>query len=138
MAISKRKRGSSAAEITLASTSDIAFLLLIFFIVTTIFAAEQGLTLVLPAKDKGAENTVRVRQSNLAALKVHADNRITLDGDRIEINGIMNAIQNRLRDNPKLVVLLEIHPDANYGMMIGCLDELRLANATRVSLKTTE
>jgi len=137
MAIVKRKKPSAAREITMASTSDVAFLLLIFFIVTTIFAAEQGLTLVLPSK-KSEETAVKVKQSNIATLKVHESNAVTLDGDPIEINHILKATEDRLTANPKLVVVLEIHPEADYGLMVACLDELRLANATRVSLKTTE
>jgi biopolymer transport protein ExbD len=133
----KRKRQEAAKEISMASTSDVAFLLLIFFIVTTIFAAEQGLIMVLPAKQKNSEVT-KVRESNVATLKVHQDDSVTLDGKPIEINHIKAAIENRLSGNDKLVVVLEIHPDADYGRMIACLDELRLARATRVSLKTTE
>jgi biopolymer transport protein ExbD len=133
----KRKRQEAAKEISMASTSDVAFLLLIFFIVTTIFAAEQGLIMVLPAKQKNSEVT-KVRESNVATLKVHQDDSVTLDGKPIEINHIRAAIENRLSGNDKLVVVLEIHPDADYGRMIACLDELRLARATRVSLKTTE
>jgi len=117
------------------STADVAFLLLIFFIVTTIFAAEQGLTLVLPGKQK-QENTVKVKQSNIATLFVQADDSVTLDGKPIVINHIMNSIQDRIYSNPKLVVLLKVHPDADYGYMVACLDELKLANATKVSLKT--
>jgi biopolymer transport protein ExbD len=133
----KRKRQEAAKEISMASTSDVAFLLLIFFIVTTIFAAEQGLIMVLPAKQKNSE-VQKVRESNVATLKVHQDDSVTLDGKPIEINHIKAAIENRLSGNDKLVVVLEIHPDADYGRMIACLDELRLARATRVSLKTTE
>jgi biopolymer transport protein ExbD len=137
MAIVKKKKPSAAREITMASTSDVAFLLLIFFIVTTIFAAEQGLTLVLPSK-KSEETAVKVKESNIATLKVHASNVVTMDGEPIEINHIQKATEDRLTANPKLVVVLEIHPEADYGQMVACLDELRLANATRVSLKTTE
>ena len=50
MALLKRKRKGELGELTLSSTADVAFLLLIFFIVTTIFAAEQGLIMILPAK----------------------------------------------------------------------------------------
>ncbi len=121
----------------MASTSDVAFLLLIFFIVTTIFAAEQGLIMVLPAKQRDSE-PVKVKMSNVTTLKVHQDDSVTLDGKPIEINHIKTAIENRLSGNDKLIVVLEIHPDADYGRMIACLDELRLAKATRVSLKTTE
>ncbi|MGD9548455.1 MAG: ExbD/TolR family protein [Candidatus Krumholzibacteriia bacterium] len=134
----KKKKKGALGEITMASTSDVAFLLLIFFIVTTIFAAEQGLTLVLPGKQKDKSDSVKVKESNIATLFVHADNSVTLDNKPIVINQIKNTIEDRIFANPKLVVLLKVHPDANYGYMVACLDELKLANATKVSLKTAD
>ena len=136
MGVMKKKKKEALGELRMDSTADVAFLLLIFFIVTTIFAAEQGLTLVLPGKQKKDEDTVKVKESNIATLFVQADNRITLDRKPIEINHIKVAIEDRILSNPKLVVLLKIHPDANYGMMVACLDELKQANANKVSLKT--
>ena len=138
MGLMKKKKKGALGEITMASTSDVAFLLLIFFIVTTIFAAEQGLTLVLPGKQKEADDTVRVAEKNIATLFVQADNAITLDKRPITVNHIKRAIEDRLLANPKLVVVLKVHPDADYGRMVACLDELRLANANKVSLKTAE
>ncbi len=137
MAVLKKKKKERLGEITMASTSDVAFLLLIFFIVTTIFAAEQGLTVILPGKQKES-TTVKVRESNIATIKVHENNLVTLDKKQIEINHIKQAIEDRIFANPKLVVVLETHPDANYGMMVSCLDELRLANARKLTLKTTK
>ena len=138
MGLMKKKKKTMIGEITMASTSDVAFLLLIFFIVTTIFAAEQGLTLVLPGKQKEQTDVVKVAEKNIATLFVHADNSITLDNKPIVVNHIEMAIKDRLFANPKLVVLLKVHPDADYGRMVACLDELRLANANKVSLKTSE
>ena len=138
MGLMKKKKKTMIGEITMASTSDVAFLLLIFFIVTTIFAAEQGLTLVLPGKEKAPEDVVKVAEKNIATLFVHADDSITLDNRPIVVNHIERAIEDRLLANPKLVVLLKVHPDADYGRMVACLDELRLANANKVSLKTSE
>ncbi len=138
MGLMKKKKKGALGEITMASTSDVAFLLLIFFIVTTIFAAEQGLTLVLPGKQKKEDDTVRVAEKNIATLFVQSDNSITLDRKPIVVNHIKRSIEDRLLANPKLVVVLKVHPDADYGMMVGCLDELRLANANKVSLKTAE
>ena len=137
MAILRKKRPAASREISMASTSDVAFLLLIFFIVSTIFAMEQGLIMVLPGKQKES-TTVKVKESNVATLQVHADNRVTLNDKLIETNHIKQAIEDRLEANEELVVILEIHPDADYGGMIACLDELRLANARKVSLKTTK
>jgi len=136
MGIMKKKKKESIGELRMDSTADVAFLLLIFFIVTTIFAAEQGLTLVLPGKQKNTEDVQKVKDSNVAKLFVDAGNGITLDGKTIAVNHIQRAIEDRLLSNPKTVVLLQVHPDADYGMMVACLDELRLANATKVSLKT--
>ena len=138
MGLMKKKKKAALGEITMASTSDVAFLLLIFFIVTTIFAAEQGLTLVLPGKQKKEEDTVRVAEKNIATIFVQADNSITLDRQPIVVNHIKRAIEDRLLSNPKLVVLLKVHPEADYGYMVACLDELRLANANKVSLKTAD
>ncbi len=136
MGVMKKRKKEAMGELRMDSTADVAFLLLIFFIVTTIFAAEQGLTLVLPGKQKKNEDVVKVKQSNIATLFVRADNRLTLDGKPIEINHIKVSIEDRLLANAKLVVMLKIHPDANYGMMVACLDELKQARANKVSLKT--
>jgi biopolymer transport protein ExbD len=138
MSVMKKRKKEPLGELRMDSTADVAFLLLIFFIVTTIFAAEQGLTLVLPGKQKEKTDIVKVKESNIATIFVQNDNSITLDRKPIEINHIKRAIEDRILANPKLVVLLKIHPDADYGMMVACLDELRLANANKVSLKTAE
>lgn len=138
MGLMKKRKKGALGEVPMSSTSDVAFLLLIFFIVTTIFAAEQGLTLVLPGKQKQEDDTVRVAEKNIATIFVQADNSITLDRRPITVNHIKNAIEDRLAGNPKLVVLLKVHPKADYGRMVACLDELRLANANKVSLKTAE
>lgn len=136
MAIKKKRKGAMGA-ITLASTSDVAFLLLIFFIVSTAFAVEQGLPLLLPGKETAA-TVQRIKQSHVATLKILRDNRIMLDQKPIEVNQIKRAIEDRLLSQPKLVVVLETHPEADYGRMVACLDELKLAQARRVSLKTSK
>lgn len=136
MGIMKKKKKEPLGELRMDSTADVAFLLLIFFIVTTIFAAEQGLTLVLPGKQKDQTDSVKVKESNIATLYVDENNFITLNGKSIEINHIKQAIEDRILANPKLVVVLKVHPEADYGRMVACLDELRLANANKVSLKT--
>ena len=138
MSVLRRKRKGTLGEITLSSTADIAFLLLIFFIVSTVFAAEQGLIVILPGKQKDKTDIVKVKESNIATIRIHADNLITLDRKPIKINHIQTMIEDRILANPKLVVLLETHPDADYGVMVACLDEIKLANARKLTLKTTK
>jgi biopolymer transport protein ExbD len=138
MAVFKKKKGrSSLGEVTMASTSDISFLLLIFFIVSTIFAEEQGLIMILPGKQKTQEDVVKVAESNIATIRVNYDNSMTLDRKPVELAQIKGLIEDRLLANDQLVVVLETHPDAQYGQMVAALDELKLANARKLTLKTS-
>ncbi len=135
--LAKRKKNRGTNEIPMASTSDVAFLLLVFFIVMPMKQEEIGLSLVLPGK-KTKETTVKIKQSHVATIKILANNTVTFDGQPIALHGLQQAIKDRIVSDPKTVVILETHPDADYGMMIACLDEVKLADARKVSLKTTK
>ncbi|UCG51994.1 MAG: biopolymer transporter ExbD [Candidatus Latescibacterota bacterium] len=131
----KKKRASSrpSQEIHSGAMSDIAFLLLIFFLVTTIFALEQGIPLVLPGKES---RNVKVKRDNILIVQAHANGSIVVDKEVVSLRGLKPMIERRLAENEKLVVVIETHPDSEYGLMIDILDELRLADARRISLKT--
>jgi biopolymer transport protein ExbD len=139
MAVFKNKKKKEAlGEVSMASTSDISFLLLIFFIVSTIFAEEQGLIMLLPGKQDSKQDVAKVKESNVATLRIAYDNTLTLDKKPIELNQVKNILEGRILANEKLVVILETHPDAHYGMMVACLDEVKLANARKLTLKTSK
>jgi biopolymer transport protein ExbD len=134
--LAKRKRRRGSGEIPMASTSDVAFLLLIFFIVMPMKQDEIGISLVLPGKAERTE-TVRIRQTNVATIRVHANHSLSLDGAAVRLSDIRDIIRQRVEANDKTVVILETHPDADYGMMVACLDEVKLSGARKFTLKTT-
>lgn len=134
--LAKRKRKRGMGEIPMSSTSDVAFLLLIFFIVMPMKQDEIGISLVLPGKaDK--QETVRIRQTNVATIRVHANHSLSIDDVGVRLQDIKDIIRRRVESNDKTVVILETHPDADYGMMIACLDEVKLSGARKFTLKTT-
>ena len=135
MAINLKKRREGVAEINMASISDIVFLLLIFFMVATIFNQELGLPMILPAKTDAQNQEIKIKQSNVADLKIDEFNQVTLDDVPIRINQIENELKRRLKANSKLVVILSTHPKAKYGTMVSVLDQIRLAQARRMSIK---
>lgn len=137
MAVQVKRRRRDDNEINMASISDIVFLLLIFFMVATIFNQELGLPIILPAKTE-QQTEVKIKQSNVADLKIDQNDQITLDDAPIRLNQIKNELERRLVANSKLVVILSTHPKAQYGTMVAVLDEIRLADARRVSIKTLE
>lgn len=123
-------------EIPMSSTSDVAFLLLIFFIVMPMKQDEIGISLVLPGK-KSDSQPVNIAQSNVATIRIHANGSILLDDVPIRLRDLQEAVRLRLEMNDKTVVILETHPDADYGWMIACLDEVKMSGARKFTLKTT-
>ncbi len=136
--LSKRKKSRAQGEIPMSSTSDVAFLLLIFFIVMPMKADEIGISLVLPGKAKNTQDSARVSQKNVATIRVLPNNSILFDSQPVRLGDLEQLIRDRIESNDKTVVILETHPDANYGMMVACLDEVKLSGARKFSLKTTK
>lgn len=120
-------------EFQAASMSDIAFLLLIFFISSTIFASEEGIPLVLPARQTVV---TKVRQENVLEIRAYPDGSVVAEGRNIGLAGVRPLVQQRLAQDGKLIVVIVTHPNTAYGLMVDLLDEIKLANCRRISLKT--
>lgn len=132
----QRRRGRfqfGACEFQAASMSDLAFLLLVFFVVTTTFAVEEGIPLVLPGR---AVTATRVDASDVLEIRARAGGQVEVQGQPVRLAAVRPLIEQRLRANPDLVVLLTTHRNAEYGVMVDLLDEIKLANCRRISLKT--
>ena len=119
-------------EIPQSSMSDIAFLLLVFFIATTIFNTEQGLPLTLPGR---TSSTSQVNPKNVLKITSDEAGNVFLAEEPIAIHEIAPTLEERLAENDKLIVSIESHPDSRYEIMVEVLDQVKLAKATRVSLK---
>ena len=129
-----KKRTKVSSEFNTASMSDINFLLLIFFLVSTMFAVEKGLPMALPGK---GSQTVKLKRDNVLTIQAYENGSIVMRGTGpVNIREVKPLIEQKLLQNPKLVVVIETHPEADYSIMVDILDELRLAKATRISLRT--
>ena len=115
--------------------ADLGFLLLIFFIVSTVFVIEQGIPLVLPGR---AHAIMRLKQSDVLEIRAHADGAVEAGGVRIRADDIPRFVGARLAHEPDLVVVLATAPDASYGVMVHVLDQIKLSHCRRISLRTLE
>lgn len=140
MALLERKSKVSD-EIPTASMADIAFLLLIFFLTTTVFEEEKGLPIVLP---EAAAEEVQVSQKNIIHFLVQEDGAVVIrrgesTAEQVvsyrEIEGIMRQ---EISNNPEIIAAVKTAPDAPYRHMINVLDELQKASAQRISLQLWE
>ena len=136
MLIEKKSRVES--EIPSASMADIAFLLLVFFLTTTVFNEEKGLELLLP---EAKAEEIQVSQKNMLHIIVQDNGMVVLRKGKnpeeapISVDGLAERMRQEIAMNPKIIAAVKTVPDARYYHMIAVLDELREAEAGRISLQ---
>ena len=139
MAIMKRKQKVSD-EIPTASLADIAFLLLVFFLTTTVFNEEKGLPIVLPERSEEQD----VSPKNLIFFIVQPDGRVVVrrgeseQEQTVAYNQVSTILRQELAGNDNLIAAIQTHPDASYRHMVNVLDEVKLSGAERISLQELE
>jgi len=140
MAVLNKKKTKVSDEIPTSSMADIAFLLLIFFLVTTTFPKDKGLAVVLPEPGETAE----VSQKNILHLIVQPTGIVDVKrGENQQIqqmrpSEIEGLWRQEVTANPNLIAAVKTHPDAAYEHMMNVLDALHTANAERISLQVLE
>ena len=129
------KKGRVAVRMDMTPMVDIAFLLLTFFMLTTVFRKPQTLEINLPPK----ETNVKIAESNLMTLRVDENDSLYWNmgielPHKIKYEELRTFLENKAKENPKLVVLVKIDRKSKYHIMIDIIDELNLANLNRFSL----
>lgn len=122
------------ADIPTASMADIAFLLIVFFMLTSVFATEKGLQIVLPEKGE----TVKIKKANIAQVYINALGQVRIEGDDVSVEEIKEKVSSMLAVNDSLVFSLKADKRCKYETIIKVFDELRGANAQRVAFAPPE
>ena len=109
-------------EIPTASMADVAFLLIVFFIVTLTFSAQRGLDLGLP-EDEEADVAETVES---VLVEVQYDGSLRVDRSKtMTVKGLLGYLEPKLRRDPQKPVIVRAAPETGYGRMVDVLDELR-------------
>jgi len=128
------KKRESEVEIPSASLADIAFLLLIFFLVATTVDVDKGIDLVLPPI--GAE--LEVSKKNITNLLINDLGQILLDGKEVAVEEVDDIVREKLMENDKLIISVKTARKTKYDIYIRVLDQLKKAGATRISIAEPE
>ena len=113
------------------SMADIAFLLLIFFIVSTVFVKERGLRVNLPR----AESIDKIPRIHAVTVYVDRIGTISIDDFVVEIPTVESVMLRKLNDDFNMIVCFRTDTDTEYGVMADILNQMRRANALRVSFE---
>jgi biopolymer transport protein ExbD len=134
------KKSKVSDEIPSSSMADIAFLLLIFFLVTTVFPKDKGLAIVLPEESE----TVEVNQKNILHIIIQPNGLVDVkrgestDIQTVRPDEVEGIWRQDVAGNPNLIAAVKTHPDAPYRYMIDVLDALQTAGADKISLQVLE
>jgi biopolymer transport protein ExbD len=109
--------------------ADIVFLLLIFFMVTTIFKMEEGLPIKLPRASSGAE----LERERLIQVWADRYERISMNDKLVRIDNIRAIVASRLEENRGLIVAFNVDHRTKYNLVSEIIEQLKEANAVNVS-----
>ena len=127
--IKKRKKGE--IEIPSSSMSDIAFLLLIFFLVSTVIDVDTGIGLTLPEYTEDLDNVVPISRERLATVLINEQGDVLLNKEVISIPQIRENLKARIESkinlpkNKKLIVSVKTDRKTNYNLYIQALDAVK-------------
>jgi biopolymer transport protein ExbD len=140
MAVLDKKKSKVSDKVPSSSMADIAFLLLIFFLVTTTFPKNKGLAIVLP--EEGGE--VEISPRNILHIIIQPNGLVDVKrGESPQVQTVSpNAIEGIWRqdasENPNLIAAVKTAPQTPYKFMVDVLDALHTAGAERISLQLFE
>jgi len=109
-------------------------LLLVFFLVTTTIDMDKGLGIILPAEGQELE----INKKNILNCLISSSGNVLLGGEPVELKDIHRKVKDEIRKNDKLIVSVKAHEKAQYDVYVEVLDQLKMANATRISIAETE
>jgi biopolymer transport protein ExbD len=152
----RRKKRRIHIRIDMTPMVDIVMLLLIFYMVTTVFAMPQAMEINLPPEDEKTD--VEVAECKLLSLRIDAENRMfwnicnpadslpqlipskNPDGQPylVDSDSLRTIMVNLNRAEPKLNTLILIHEDAHYNSMVDILDEIDILERSWNAARATE
>lgn len=118
-----------ASKVPTSSMADIAFLLLIFFMTTTIFKMEDGLPVTLPR----VETSQKQQREMISRIWINRDGIISINDKLVTVENIEAIIVSMMQEKPSLIVAFNADDRCPYSVVSDVMEELKKANAVRVS-----
>jgi biopolymer transport protein ExbD len=131
----RRMKRRVSVRIDMTPMVDVAFLLLIFFMVTTVFRQPQAMEMNLPPADA----KVQVAESNVMSVFVAPDKQMFWQMGKgtltsTSMKDLHQLFIENAKLNPDLIILVKVNRTAPYSVMVDIMDELEIANMSKFSL----
>ena len=120
-------------ELDMTPMLDIVFIMLIFFIVTTSFVKESGVTVNSP----GAE-TASAQESANIFVAITASGEVWIDRRPVDPRSVRAIVARLHADNPEGSVIIQSDEDASTRMLVEVMDQVRLAGVEGIAIAATQ
>lgn len=131
----KRRRVFSAAnkseDINISPLIDMVFILLIFFIVTTVFVEETGVEITKPQ----AASQINLEKNSIL-IAITANNNVVYGGRDIGVSGVRAIVRRLVTEDPNMPVIIQADENVPTRLLVRVLDEAKLAGAVSVNIST--
>ena len=124
------KKTQLTKEVSTSSMPDIIFMLLIFFMVTTVMREYDGLDVIMPRAEKIEKLESKRNTSYIWATK---DGLLSVDDRIIDVNNLSGIMYNKISKNPKITVSLKSDQKTKMKLITDIHSQLRNANALKLS-----
>jgi len=120
-------------EINLSSMIDCIFILLIFFIVTTVFVDDTGMQVNKP--DAAAVTPLDDKES--LAFEITAENKILWSGNEVSLGQVTGHVRSEASD-PEVPVVIRVNEKASHGTFVAVWDAAKQGGTQSLSFSTVQ
>ena len=124
---------SAMADINISPLIDMVFILLIFFIVTTVFVEETGVDVTKPQ----AASAVQLEKNSIL-IAIQSNGSVVYGGRDIGVSGVRAIVTRLIADNPRMPVIIQADEAVPTRLLVRVLDEAKLAGAASVNIATEQ
>ena len=128
-----RSRLQRAPEIPTSSMADIAFLLIIFFMLTAVFTSNRGLQFAFPKEDP---TRLDVQPEEAVHIKITGEQQYLVDKTPMSLDSLAGYVEAKMGQNPGKPVIIQTQGHVPYRVMIEVFDVLRQLEVKNISVPT--
>ena len=126
------KDQNSAAALNITPLIDMVFILLVFFAVNASFVKEAGVEVDRPS----AKSAVSQDKANIL-IAITKQGQVWIDQKRVDVRSVRGHVERLHAENPEGSVVILADEAAETGLVIGGLDQARLAGIENVAIAAT-
>ena len=132
----KRRRvfatlGSGDTELNISPLIDMVFILLIFFIVTTVFVEETGIEVTKPQ----AASAIQLEKNSIL-IAISANGNVIYGGREIGVGGVRGIVRRLIQEDAKMPIILQADETVPTRLLVRVIDEAKMAGAYSVNIST--